>query len=122
MTIEDNKSDSMQTDKSSTAHSNECTEFAVFEVNKADVAKVVLLSEALFSEINAEQHNIVAHQILVKIDNQDSDTDEMCWHITWFNEAAVKACAKRWKTYPSATKIENAVGKKHYYGHFLRIT
>jgi|GEM_PF-658413 hypothetical protein len=122
MTIEDNKSDSMQTDKSSTAHSNECTEFAVFEVNKADVAKVVLLSEALFCEINAEQHNIVAHQILVKIDNQDSDTDEMCWHLTWLNEAAVKACAKRWKTYPSATKIEAAVGKKHYYGHFLRIT
>ena len=122
MTIEDNKSDSMQTDKSSTAHSNECTEFAVFEVNKADVAKVVLLSEALFSEINAEQTNIIDHQILVKIDNQDSDTDEMCWHLTWLNEAAVKACAKRWKTYPSATKIEAAVGKKHYYGHFLPIS
>jgi hypothetical protein len=120
--MEDNKFIAMQIDKSNAANSIECTEFAVFEVSKADVAKVVHLSEALFSEINAEQDNIVAHQILVKIDNQDSDTDEICWHLTWLNEAAVKACAKRWKSYPSAKKIEAAVGKKHYYGHFLPIT
>lgn len=94
-----------------------CTEFAVFEVKEVNLARVVALSESLFSEINAEQENIIAHEILVKIDNEE----EICWHLTWANIEAVKASSTKWSTYPSAAEIECLVGKKLYYGHFVAV-
>lgn len=105
-----------------------CTEFAVFEVKKANLARVLAVSESLFSEINAEQENIIAHQILVKTNvnqhsNKDEDegTQEICWHLTWANIAAVEASSSKWLSYPSAAEIEGLVGKKIYYGHFVAV-
>lgn len=108
-----------------------CTEFAVFDVKKANLAQVLALSECLFSEINVEQKNIVAHEILVKIDraeqqknNESSESDdtlEICWHLTWASVAVVEASSSKWASYPSAAAIESLVGKKHYYGHFVAV-
>jgi len=94
-----------------------CTEFAVFEVEEANLARVLALSESLFIEINAEQENIIAHEILVKTDN----AEELCWHLTWVNIEAVEASSTKWSTYPSAAEIESLVGKKLYYGHFVGV-
>ncbi|TYK64928.1 hypothetical protein [Colwellia echini] len=94
-----------------------CTEFAVFEVTKANLGRVLALSESLFSEINANKKNILEHQILVKTDNEE----EICWHLTWANIEAVKASSEQWSSYPSAAKIEQLVGKKLYYGHFVSV-
>lgn len=94
-----------------------CTEFAVFEVEEANLTRVIALSESLFIEINAEQDNIIAHEILVKTDN----AEEICWHLTWVNVEAVEACSTQWSTYPSAAEIEHLVGKKLYYGHFVSV-
>ena len=93
------------------------TEFAVFEVEEANLTRVIALSESLFIEINAEQDNIIAHEILVKTDN----AEEICWHLTWVNVEAVEACSTQWSTYPSAAEIERLVGKKLYYGHFVSV-
>jgi len=68
-----------------------CTEFAVFEVEEANLTRVIALSESLFIEINAEQDNIIAHEILVKTDN----AEEICWHLTWVNVEAVSCCINR---------------------------
>ena len=94
-----------------------CTEFAVFEVEETNLTRVIALSESLFIEINAEQDNIIAHEILVKTDN----AEEICWHLTWANVEAVEACSTQWSTYPSAAEIERLVGKKLYYGHFVSV-
>lgn len=94
-----------------------CTEFAVFEVEEANLARVLALSESLFIEINAEQENIIAHEILVKTDN----AEEVCWHLTWANIEAVETSSTKWSTYPSAAEIERLVGKKLYYGHFVAV-
>ena len=94
-----------------------CTEFAVFEVKETNLTRVIALSESLFIEINAEQDNIIAHEILVKTDNEE----EICWHLTWANVEAVEACSTQWSTYPSAAEIERLVGKKLYYGHFVSV-
>jgi len=66
-----------------------CTEFAVFEVEQANLARVLAVSETLFLEINANNENIIAHEILVKTDNPSEGTQEICWHLTWAN---VEAC------------------------------
>jgi hypothetical protein len=92
-----------------------CTEFAVFEVAKDNIAQVISLSEALFSEINANEQLIIAHEILQKTDNEE----EICWHLTWASIEAVKLSTAKWHSYPSAKPIEALVGKKHYYGHFV---
>ncbi len=94
-----------------------CTEFAVFEVEEANLARVLALSESLFIEINAEQENIIAHEILVKTDN----AEEVCWHLTWANIEAVETSSTKWSTYPSSAEIERLVGKKLYYGHFVAV-
>jgi len=94
-----------------------CTEFAVFEVAKGNIAKVLSLSEKLFNEINADEQLITAHQILQKTDN----IEEICWHLTWANVDAVKTSTAKWHSYPSAKAIEALVGKKYYYGHFVAI-
>ncbi|MEI6895470.1 MAG: hypothetical protein V5789_12785 [Colwellia sp.] len=92
-----------------------CTEFAVFTVAKADIEQVVALSESLFSEINATEQLITAHQILHKIDHEE----EICWQLTWASIDAVKATTAKWQSFPSAKPLEKLVGKKHYYGHFV---
>ncbi|HCM47041.1 MAG TPA: hypothetical protein DIS98_05930 [Colwellia sp.] len=94
-----------------------CTEFAVFKVKKANLARIVALSESLFLEINVDNKNIIAHEILVKTDNEE----EICWHLTWANIEAVEASSYKWSTYPSASEIESLVGKKLYYGHFVAV-
>jgi hypothetical protein len=94
-----------------------CTEFAVFEVAKANILQVLALSETLFSEINAQERLIIAHEILQKQDNEE----EICWHLTWANVEAVKNSSIKWHSYPSAKAIEALVGKKYYYGHFVKV-
>lgn len=94
-----------------------CTEFAVFAVAKENISKVVALSELLFSEINASEKLIKAHEILQKTDNEE----EICWHLTWVSTEAVKVSSEKWHSYPSAKAIEALVGKKHYYGHFVKL-
>ncbi len=94
-----------------------CTEFAVFEVKQTNLARVIALSESLFLEINTDNKNIIAHEILVKTDN----AEEVCWHLTWANIEAVEASSYKWSTYPSAAEIEELVGKKLYYGHFVSV-
>ena len=92
-----------------------CTEFAVFEVKKVNLQRVISLTESLVKEINAQHKNIISHEILVKIDNEE----EICWHFTWESVAAVEVCASKWSTYPSAQELESLVDKKHYYAHFV---
>ncbi len=94
-----------------------CTEFAVFEVKKDNLARIIALSESLFAEINAENKNIIAHEILVKTDN----LEEVCWHLTWINVEAVEESSYKWSSYASAAEIESLVGKKLYYGHFVSV-
>lgn len=102
-----------------------CTEFAVFEVKKTNLVRIIALSELLFIEINIDHKNIIAHEILVKTDNLnehvDADMKEICWHLTWANIAAVEESSTKWSTYPSAAEIESLVGKKLYYGHFVAV-
>jgi hypothetical protein len=102
-----------------------CTEFAVFEVKKANLARIITLSELLFLEINTDNKNIIAHEILVKTENLnehvDADMNEVCWHLTWENIEAVEVSSTKWSTYPSAAEIESLVDKKLYYGHFVAV-
>ena len=112
-----------------------CIEIAVFEVAKSNLARVLEVSETLFAEINAEQKNIIAHQILTEVDlsteisegeaedkleENTPELAEVCWQLTWVNAEAVQASKSKWSTYPSSAEIEQLVGKKLYYGHFLR--
>ena len=117
-----------------------CIEIAVFEVAKSNLARVLEVSETLFSEINAEQKNILAHQILTEVDlsteiaegevedileessaENTPELTEVCWQLTWANTEAVQASKSKWSTYPSSAEIERLVGKKLYYGHFVRV-
>ena len=108
---------------------SQCIEIAVFEVAKSNLARVLEVSETLFAEINAEQKHIVAHEILVKTalakdnskDEPEESAQEVCWHLTWANVAAVQASKSKWSTYQSAAEIERLVGKKLYYGHFASV-
>lgn len=94
-----------------------CTEFAVFEVAKENLAQAISLSEQLFSEINVDEEFIIAHKILQKTDNEE----EICWHLTWASIDAVQESTAKWHSYPSAKAIEALVGKKYYYGHFVEM-
>ena len=101
-----------------------CIEIAVFEVAKSNLARVLEVSETLFSEINAEQKNIIAHEILTKVDLSTEispELAEVCWQLTWVNAEAVQISKSKWSTYPSSAEIESLVGKKLYYGHFAAV-
>ena len=117
-----------------------CIEIAVFEVAKSNLARVLEVSETLFSEINAEQKNILAHQILTEVDlsteiaegevedileessaENTPELTEVCWQLTWANTEAVQASKSKWSTYSSSAEIERLVGKKLYYGHFVSV-
>ena len=111
----------------------------MFEVAKSTLERLLEVSEILFAEINAEQKNILAHQILTEVDLSTEIAEgeaedkleeraaenipelaEVCWQLTWVNAEAVQASKSKWSTYPSSAEIERLVGKKLYYGHFLR--
>ncbi|MGB5444535.1 MAG: hypothetical protein WBM99_03425 [Psychromonas sp.] len=94
-----------------------CTEFAVFEVSKDNLKRVLQLSESLFQEINAGEKVIISHEILRKTDNDD----EICWHLIWSSPEAALATSKKWSLYPSSSELESLVGNKLYYGHFVSI-
>ena len=117
-----------------------CIEIAMFEVAKSNLARVLEVSETLFSEINAEQKNILAHQILTEVDlsteiaegeaedileessaENTPELTEVCWQLTWANTEAVQASKSKWSTYSSSAEIERLVGKKLYNGHFVSV-
>jgi len=92
-----------------------CSEFAVFQVSKENLARVIELSESLFREINALEKVIISHEILQKTD----DPQEICWHLIWSSEESVKLTAQKWTTFPSSKSLESLVDEKRYYGHFV---
>lgn len=106
---------------------SQCIEIAVFEVANSNLARVLEVSQTLFAEINAEQYNILVHQVSTKIDLSEgsaentSELTEVCWQLTWANAQAVQASKSKWSTYPSSAEIESLVGKKLYYGHFAAV-
>ena len=94
-----------------------CTEFAVFKVIKENQARVVELSERLFGEMNNQRERLVSHEILRKTDNDE----EICWHLIWRDEEAVKENSQQWSSFPSSAELELLVGERLYYGHFLKL-
>ncbi|NQZ21803.1 MAG: hypothetical protein HRT53_07045 [Colwellia sp.] len=94
-----------------------CSEFAVFTVEKEKQARVIELSEQLFCEMNSERKVLISHEILRKTDNNA----ELCWHLVWLDEQAVKENAQRWSSFPSSAELESLVGERLYYGHFLKV-
>jgi len=94
---------------------NNCTEFAVFKVEKENSARVVELSKLIFSEMNAEDEVITSYKILKKTD----DAEELCWHLTWKSAEAAKLTTSKWPTFKSTTEFQSLVGKNIYYAHFV---
>ena len=95
-----------------------CIEFAVFKVSKENSMRVIELSKAIFSEMNAQQEVITSYQILQKTNNEE----EICWHLTWINAEAAKVTTEKWPTYPSTKEFQSLVSENVYYGHFIDIT
>jgi len=93
-----------------------CTEFAVFTVEKENQPRVIELSERLFNEMNSERKVLISHDILRKTDNNE----EICWHLVWLDEEAVKENTQKWSSFPSSAELESLVGERLYYGHFLK--
>ena len=94
---------------------NTCTEFAVFQVAKENVSKVIELSEAIFSEMNENVKVITSSNVLVKTDNPE----EVCWHLEWVSAEAAKSTTVKWPSFPSTKEFQCLIGKNLYYGHFL---
>jgi len=93
-----------------------CSEIAVFSVSKENQAKVIELSEQLFCEMNSDREVLISHEILRKTDNKE----ELCWHLVWLDEQAVKENSLKWSSFPSSAELESLVGERLYYGHFLK--
>jgi len=94
---------------------NKCTEFAVFQVAKQNVSKVIELSQAIFSEMNKEAKVITFSNVLVKTDNPE----EVCWHLEWVSADAAKLTTAKWPSFPSTKAFQSMVVKDLYYGHFV---
>jgi len=94
---------------------NQCTEFAVFNVSKENISRVIELSLCIFDEMNANGVVITAHEILQKTD----DAEALCWHLTWLNKDVAKTTTEKWPTFPSTKEFQSLVGKNIYYGHFI---
>lgn len=94
-----------------------CTEFAVFTVKKDKQARVIALSEQLFIEMNTEREVLISHEILRRTDNSEA----ICWHLIWRDEAAVLENSKRWSSFPSSEELEALVGERLFYGHFVSV-
>ena len=95
---------------------NQCTEFAVFRVEKENVNKAIELSKTIFSEMNEGHKVITSSKVLVKTD----DPEEICWHLEWVNAEAAKTTTEKWPTFTSTKEFQNIVIKDVYYGHFVR--
>jgi len=95
-----------------------CTEFAVFRVTKDNRKRVIELSKAIFSEMNAKEKVITSYQILQKTDN----SEEICWHLTWISAEIAKSTTEKWPTFPSTKEFQSLVGENVYYGHFINAT
>lgn len=94
-----------------------CSEFAVFTVEIEKQARVIELSKQLFAEMNSDRKVLVSHEILRKTDNNE----EICWHLIWLDEEAVKENNQKWPSFPSSAELESLVGERLYYGHFLKL-
>lgn len=92
-------------------------EVAIFKVAKENIPRVIELSLMIFNEINTDNPVITSYDILHKTDAED----ELCWQLTWINEAAVKSTALKWRSFPSTEALELLVGEKVYYGHFVSV-
>jgi len=92
-----------------------CREVAIFKVDKENMSRVIELSLLIFKEINAEQACINSYEILQKTESEN----ELCWLLTWVSEEAVKVSAEKWSSFASTKELEQLVGEKIYYGHFL---
>ncbi len=75
-----------------------CSEFAVFSVKKENQTRVIALSEQLFDEMNSEKKVLISHEILLKTDNNE----EICWHLVWLDEEAVKENSQKWSVFRAA--------------------
>ena len=94
---------------------NKCTEFAVFQVAKENVSKVIELSEAIFSEMNEGIKVIMSSSVLVKTDNPE----EICWHLEWVSAEAAKSTTAKWPSFQSTKEFQSMIVKDLYYGHFV---
>jgi hypothetical protein len=94
-----------------------CSEFAIFKVSKENIPRVIELSLLVIKEINSKETVITFHEILQKNDNEE----ELCWHLTWVSEEAVKLTAEKWSLFPSTKELESLVSEKVYYGHFIDV-
>ena len=94
---------------------NTCTEFAVFQVAKENVSKVIELSEAIFSEMNKDVKVITSSNVLVKVDNPE----EVCWHLEWVSAEMAKSTTAKWPSFPSTKEFQGLIVKDLYYGHFV---
>lgn len=94
-----------------------CSELAIFRVLKENIPRVIALSLSVVNEINANDIVIISHRVWQKTDNEE----ELCWHLTWVDQEAVKLTTKKWPSYPSTKALESLVGEKIYYGHFISV-
>ncbi len=94
---------------------NQCTEIAVFKVAQEHIEQAIALSQAIFSEMNADGEVITSYQLLVKTDNPE----ELCWHLTWISAEAAKVTTQKWPTFASTKEFQGLVVKDLYYGHFV---
>lgn len=92
-------------------------EVAIFKVKEKNIEQVIALSLKLFREINSTDKLISTYDIFQKTDARD----ELCWQLTWVDQAAVKFVAERWKSYSSTIELESLVDEKIYYGHFVSL-
>lgn len=94
----------------------QCIEFAVFRIAEENAIRVIELSEAIFSEMNADGTVIMAYEVLRKTDSPE----EICWHLTWINEDVAKETTGKWPTFPSTKEFQELIVEDVYYGHFVR--
>lgn len=91
-----------------------CTEVAIFTVSKENTQRVIELSLAIFSEMNANGIVITSHDVLQKTDNDE----QLCWHLTWVSKEIAKLTTEQWPSFPSTKEFQSLVKENVYYGHF----
>ena len=94
-----------------------CTELTIYKVSKENIRRVTELSLSIISEINKNEQVIIFHEILQRTDNDE----ELCWYLTWINEAAVQLHTETWADLPSANELMSLVKSKVYVGHFVSV-
>lgn len=95
-----------------------CTEITIYKVSKENIPRVLELSLSVITEMNTDKDVITSYQVMQSVDNDD----EICWHLTWVNQAAIKAGSKKWPHLPSSKALMSLVNEKVYYGHFIKVT